>query len=166
MGNCGGYQILGRRIDDPYGVEWTGGVEGLGLLPTETTFDAQKLTVQREGTVMGRTGLLDRADALLVRGYEIRMGRVLGESRPALDLGEDREGCVSEDGWVLGTSVHGLFANAAFRRAVLEALAERKGLSLPAEQPVAPDPFNLLANALEHCLDLEKLDRIIGVARQ
>ena len=166
LGICGGYQILGRRIDDPTGVEWAGSVEGLGLLPTETLFDAKKLTVQREGRVIARSGLLARAGGLSVRGYEIRMGRVRDEDRPALELNEHLEGCVSEDGWVLGTSVHGLLANGDFRRAVLETLAERKGVSLPPKQPSSPDPFDLLADRLERCLELEKLDRIIGIGEQ
>ncbi len=163
LGICGGYQILGRRIDDPSCVEWPGNEEGLGLLPTETVFDAKKLTVQREGRVVGRTGLLAQAGDLCVRGYEIRMGRVHGETSPALDLGDHFDGCVSEDGWVMGTSVHGLLANQPFRRALLEAIARRKGVVLHPTEPDPSDPFEVLADALEQCLEVEKLDRIIGV---
>jgi len=163
LGICGGYQILGRRIDDPSGVEWSGTVDGLGLLPTETVFEAKKLTVQREGMVIGRSGLLTEAGGLSVRGYEIRMGLVHGEANAALDLGDHFDGCVSEDGWVMGTSVHGLFANQPFRRALLQAVACRKGVVLHPPEPDPPDQFELLADALEQCLDVEKLDRIIGV---
>jgi adenosylcobyric acid synthase len=132
-------------------------------LPTETVFNVEKLTVQRTGRIIGHSGLLGRADGLPVRGYEIRMGRVRGEACPALDLHDHTDGCVSEDGWVFGTSVHGLFANRSFRRAVLEQLAERKGVSLPLPAASSPDPFELLADALERCLDLQELDGIIGV---
>lgn len=163
LGICGGYQILGQRIDDPIGVECAGSVEGLGLLPTQTLFETEKLTVQREGRVIARSGLLGGAGGLPVRGYEIRMGRIQDEDCPVFALNEHLEGCVSEDGWVLGTSMHGLLANRDFRRAVLEALARRKGVSLLPEQSRSPDPFDVLADALERCLELEKLDRIIGI---
>lgn len=163
LGICGGYQILGQRIDDTIGVECAGSTEGLGLLPTQTLFETAKLTVQREGRVIARSGLLGCAGGLPVRGYEIRMGRIQDEDRPVFALNEHLEGCVSEDGWVLGTSMHGLLANRNFRRAVLEALARRKAVSLLPEQSCSRDPFDVLADALERCLELEKLDRIIGI---
>ncbi|MBO0684691.1 MAG: cobyric acid synthase, partial [Candidatus Dormibacteraeota bacterium] len=164
LGICGGYQMLGRRIEDPLGLEPAGGGEGLGLLPTAVCFDRTKLTVQRRGVVVGRAGLLARAGGTEVRGYEIRMGRVSGEERPALDLGDRLDGCVSEDGWVMGTSVHGLLGNRGFRRSLLEVLAERRGIRLPPPGPEPPDPFEALADALEGSLDVPRLDRIIGLA--
>jgi adenosylcobyric acid synthase len=163
LGICGGYQMLGARIDDEGGVEAApGSVPGLGLLPTSTRFDDAKVTVRRQGAGLGGPGLLARTAGVPVRGYEIRMGRLAGEERPVLDLGDRLEGCASEDGWVVGTSVHGLLANRGFRRAVLEALAARKGVALPPPGPEPPDPFELLADALEESLDVAALDRIIG----
>ncbi|MBO0684629.1 MAG: cobyric acid synthase [Candidatus Dormibacteraeota bacterium] len=164
LGICGGYQMLGRRIDDPLGMEPAGSGEGLGLLPTGVCFDRTKVTVERRARVVGHPGLLARVGGTEVRGYEIRMGRISGEERPALDLGDRLDGCVSEDGWVVGTSVHGLLGNRAFRRAVLEALAERRGVPLPPPGPEPPDPFDTLADALEDSLDIPRLDHIIGLA--
>jgi adenosylcobyric acid synthase len=163
LGVCGGYQMLGRRIEDPLGLEPAGSAEGLGLLPITTCFDATKLTVQRRGAALGRPGLLARAAGIEVRGYEIRMGRIGGEERPAVDLGDRLEGCVSDDGWVVGTSVHGLLGNRAFRRAVLESLAERVGMALPPPGLEPPDPLDLVADALERALDLDTLERIVGL---
>ncbi|GAC1339738.1 MAG: cobyric acid synthase [Candidatus Dormibacteria bacterium] len=164
LGICGGYQMLGECIDDPEGFESRGGAAGLAMLPTTTRFDSTKLTIQRRGHVVGRAGLMSRADRLDVHGYEIRMGRVSGEVQHFLDLGDRHDGCVSDDGWVAGTSVHGMFANHGFRRAVLEALAERKGGALPPREPEPPDPFETLADAIERSLNVGELDRIIGLA--
>jgi adenosylcobyric acid synthase len=163
LGICGGYQILGREIRDPEGVESPTGAPGLGLLPTVTTFEPTKLTVRRQGRALASEGLLACAGGVEVGGYEIRMGRVSGATRPALDLEGSPEGAVSEDGWTVGTSVHGLLAGRAFRRALLEALARRRGVTLPPPAPEPPDPFDRLADCLERSLDVAALDRIVGL---
>jgi adenosylcobyric acid synthase len=164
LGICGGYQMLGREIHDPEGVESATGAAGLGLLPTVTTFEPEKITAQREGTVRSSAGLLGCAEGIPVSGYEIRMGSVSGSLRPALDLAGSAEGAVSEDGWTVGTSVHGLLTGRAFRRAVLEALARRKGMALPPGLEEEPeDPLDRLADCLEESLDMVALDRIVGL---
>ena len=165
LGICGGYQMLGREIRDPGRVESSTGAEGLGLLPVVTTFEAVKVTSRRQGRVIGRTGLLGCANGLPVSGYEIHMGRVSGEAPAALDLDGVPEGVVSGDGWTVGSSLHGLLTERAFRRAVLEALARRKGVELPAAAPDPPDPFERMADCLEECLDVPALDRIVGLGR-
>jgi adenosylcobyric acid synthase len=164
LGICGGYQMLGRRIEDPDGVESGGAADGLALLPASTRFATPKVTVQRRARVRPGPGLLARAAGVEVRGYEIHAGRVHGEERPPFDLGERREGCTSEDGWVVGTSMHGVLADSRLRRAILEALAERKGARLPPAEPEPRDPFEVLADALETSLDVGRLDRVIGLA--
>jgi adenosylcobyric acid synthase len=163
LGICGGYQILGREIRDPERLESPVDAPGLGLLPTVTVFEPGKITRLGQGRVRGGPGLLSQADGVPVSGYEIRMGRVGGAVRPALELGGGPEGAVSEDGWVVGTSVHGLLAGRAFRRALLEALAARRGIVLPAPGPEPPDPFDRLADCLQASLDILALDRIIGL---
>jgi adenosylcobyric acid synthase len=164
LGICGGYQMLGGEIRDPDGVESSVGARGLGLLPTETTFAPSKLTVRRLGRALTRPGLLSLMDGIEVTGYEIRAGRVDGEVRPVLKLDDRTDGCTSDDGWVVGTSVHGLLANRGFRRAILEALAARKGVRLPPPGAEPPDPFDALADCLESRLDMERLDALVGLA--
>src|SRR5205814_2131537 len=94
----------------------------------------------------------------------IHMGRVAGAADPVLEIGGRREGCRSADGWVVGTSVHGLLAAPALRRGLVEALAARRGAVLPPPAPPAPDPYDRLADALEACLDVPLLDRLVFAA--
>ena len=156
LGLCGGYQMLGRRIHDPEGVEGRAGThEGLGLLDVETVLGADKTTVAAAGTHLS-TGLP-------VEGYEIHLGRTTGPdaARPVLDLGGRLDGARSPDGTVEGTYLHGLFAADDFRRAYLAWLgAEGSGYSYEARVEAALDA---LADHLEMHLDHA---RIFAIAAQ
>jgi adenosylcobyric acid synthase len=114
LGLCGGYQMLGRSVADPQGVEGSvGSVPGLGLLDVETVLTPEKTT----RAVSGR----DVATGERVEGYEIHLGVTTGPDtvRPMLDLGGRLDGARSVDGRVSGTYVHGLFAANGLRRAFL-----------------------------------------------
>ncbi|MHB1526474.1 MAG: cobyric acid synthase [Candidatus Dormibacteria bacterium] len=164
VGVCGGYQMLGRTISDPLEVEQAGEMPGLDLLPASTTFEPEKVTQRRVGVALPGPGMMAGVAGVLVTGYEIRMGRVLTQGQPALELAGEPEGCLSEDGWVLGTSLHGLFLNADLRRAILRSLAARKGACLPEVEAGDGDPFDLLADALAASLNLAALDAIVWKA--
>jgi adenosylcobyric acid synthase len=130
LGICGGYQLLGERIEDEV-ESGRGAVTGLGLLPVTTTFDPQKLLRLRRG----------QCDWLgtPVGGYEIRHGRVRleGTAVPLLtaDDGEP-EGC--RNGCVIGFSWHGALEHDEFRRALLGWVADVRGLKfLPGQAPFA-----------------------------
>jgi adenosylcobyric acid synthase len=167
VGVCGGYQMLGQSITDPAGVEGEGAVPGLNLLPASTIFGPEKITQRRAGVALRGPGMLALADGAEVSGYEIRMGRVEGRGRPVLQFDGVTEGCLSDDGWVLGTSVHGAFLNPGFRRAILRSLAARKGMELPGADAPEDDPFDRLADALGAALDQPALDAIIwGTAKE
>ena len=121
MGLCGGYQMLGRGIDDPQGVEGpAGAAPGLGHLDVDTVLAGNK-TLTR---VTARACMFD-AD---ITGYEIHMGQTRGSdcARPVLDIGGRLDGAMSPDGLVMGTYVHGVFADDGFRRAFLADLAARR----------------------------------------
>ena len=114
LGVCGGYQMLGRRVRDPEGVDGpAGAADGLGLLNVETTMAGEK-TVRR---TQGRCAL----SAAPVSGYEIHMGETNGPDlvRPMLHLDTGDEGARDESGRVEGTCLHGLFGNDAWRRSWL-----------------------------------------------
>ena len=122
MGLCGGYQMLGTDIADPDGVEGpTGRAPGLGHLAVETVLAGDKtLTlVAAQSSSFGTP----------VRGYEIHMGQTSGAdcARPMLQIGDRLDGAISPDGQVMGSYVHGIFADDAFRRAFLDDLAARRG---------------------------------------
>jgi adenosylcobyric acid synthase len=117
LGICGGFQMLGRTISDPDGIEGPPRtVEGLGLLDAVTVLTAGKALRRVSGSALGAP----------FGGYEMHMGRTEGEalSRPFLQLGEGRpDGAVSANGLVAGCYVHGLFASDPFRAAWLAAFA-------------------------------------------
>lgn len=162
MGICGGYQMLGTSIADPLGFEFQGEARGLGLLPVVTTFQAHKVTRRCEATARGGPGLARNLEGVRLTGYEIHMGIAQVHGQPMLIRDNRPEGSISEDGLVVGTNVHGLFANGAFRRALLGALGTLRGVSLSARRPVLSDPFDRLADALEAALDMAALDAVVG----
>ncbi len=129
LGICGGYQMLGGRIID--GVESAEAeILGLGLLPVETFFEEEKVLARPEGRA---PGFADTS----VSGYEIHHGivrRCGGE--PLFEAGDDTEGCVR--GTTLGTTWHGVLESDGFRRALLQWVAEERGLDWrPGEESFA-----------------------------
>jgi adenosylcobyric acid synthase len=160
-GVCGGYQMLGRVIRDPEGVESSvAEVAGLGLLPVETTFLREKATYQARARVVDGPGWLGAAAGQPADGYEIHMGRSHG-ARPWLEItrrnGEIVEdGAVSADGRVWGCYLHGLFAGAGLRRAWLASLGQQ-----PVEVRPAGDSLDRLADVVEGALDMRRLETII-----
>ncbi|EQB04866.1 cobyric acid synthase [Sphingobium sp. HDIP04] len=152
LGICGGYQMLGRRIDDPDGMEGPpGGVEGLGLLDVETRLTSAKTLERTGGTAFGQP----------FSGYEMHVGRTDGPdcSRPfALLEGGRRDGASSRDGMVMGTYVHGLFASTALRAALLARLGHEA--TSGDYQASVDDALDQIAMQLEDHVDMDGLIRI------
>jgi adenosylcobyric acid synthase len=114
LGICGGFQMLGERVEDPFGVEGrAGGDDALGLLSMETVLTREKRLEQVSGHCVF-------ADAP-VTGYEIHMGVSSGAAmaHPAFVIGGRAEGALSADGQVLGTYLHGLFDHPDAGKALL-----------------------------------------------
>ncbi len=151
LGLCGGYQMLGRRIADPEGIEGPAGeMAGLGLLDVTTILIGPKKLVH----VTGRSAISDAPFS----GYEMHIGRTEGPdcARPLLTLEDGRsEGAVSANGLVAGAYVHGLFGDDAQSRDWLERLGG-SGSNLVYEAAVE-DALDGLAAHLERCLDLNRL---------
>jgi adenosylcobyric acid synthase len=151
LGLCGGYQMLGRSIADPQGIEGPpGSAEGLGLIDVTTELAGDKSLV----AVNGRT----IADDVAVAGYEMHIGRTIGAGtqRPLLRLDDGRvDGAVSADGRVSGTYLHGFFAGDAQRAAWLTRLGmPASSLSYDA---LVEETLDALAAHLEAHLDIDKL---------
>jgi adenosylcobyric acid synthase len=134
VGICGGYQMLGREIMDPKGLERGGVSNGLGFLDMTTELEAPKICRQ-----VRAASLLHGLELHVpVHGYEIHMGRTSrGNVHSCFQIvasdirrggAKDSEGAAREDGRVWGTSIHGLFDQAVFRRGWLNRVRDRKGL--------------------------------------
>ena len=151
LGLCGGYQMLGRSISDPDGIEGPpGSAEGLGLIDITTELAGDKSLV----AVKGRT----IADDVAVDGYEMHIGRTIGAGiqRPLVQLDDGRlDGAVSADGRVSGTYLHGFFAGDAQRAAWLARLGSPA--SSLAYDELVEQTLDALAAHLEAHLDVEKL---------
>lgn len=152
VGLCGGYQMLGRTVADPDGLEGPAGTSpGLGLLDIATTLAAPKVTRATRGT-----STLFGGAALPVEGYRIHMGRTQGAdcARPVVELDTGPDGAVSASGRVIGTYVHGLFASDPFRAAFLAAHGRAASLAYEAEVDRVLDA---LADHLATSLDVDGL---------
>jgi adenosylcobyric acid synthase len=158
VGLCGGYQMLGRRVSDPDGLEGAAGqAPGLGLLDVTTTLEREKTLRLAEG--------IDAVSGEAVRGYEIHLGRTAGAdtARPAVTLGGGRpDGARSADGRVIGSYLHGLFAADGFRRAFLAGLRPGRNAGGAYEAGVEA-ALDGLAQHLETHLDL---DRLLAIAQR
>jgi len=156
LGLCAGYQMLGRRIADPAGIEGTAGeAQGLGLLEVDTLLTAEK-------TLEPVTGVELRSGAA-VAGYEMHVGRTDGPGarRPMLRLGRRLDGAVSADGRIMGCHVHGIFAGDGFRRDFLERLGGKADAALAYEARVE----SALEALADHCEAHLDVARILEIAR-
>jgi adenosylcobyric acid synthase len=154
LGLCGGFQMLGRVVADPNGIEGPPGeAPGLGLLDLETTLSARKVLVERRGREI--------ASGEEIQGYEMHMGRTAGPAlaRPMLDLAGRPDGAVSADGRIMGCYLHGLLAADGFRHAFLARLKAREPSGGRFEQQVDAT-LEALADHLEASVDLDRLLRL------
>jgi adenosylcobyric acid synthase len=155
LGLCGGYQMLGRTVADPQGIEGPSGeVAGLGLLNVETVLSAHKRLEPISGTTDG---------GVPFSGYEMHMGVTAGAdcARPFARLDDGApEGAVSTDGRVFGTYIHALFADDRQRAAWLARLSA--GTASVAYDDLIEQTLDRLAAHLAAHLDL---DRLLSLAR-
>jgi adenosylcobyric acid synthase len=151
LGLCGGYQMLGRRIADPDGIEGpAGAVAGLGLLDVETVLTSDKRLEPAQGEALGAP----------FRGYEMHMGVTTGPdcARPFAKLADGAaDGAISADGRIAGTYVHGLFADDHQRSAWLIRLGA--GPSAVAHDALVETTLDRLAAHVAAHLDLDRLLR-------
>jgi adenosylcobyric acid synthase len=155
LGICGGYQMLGRAIDDSAGIEGPPGkAAGLRLLEVETVLTGEKKLEPARGIT---------SDGVPFSGYEMHMGKTTGAdcARPFAQRADGSpEGAVSADGRVMGTYIHGLFADDAQRARWLALLAA--GPSALSYEPLLEDTLDRLA---AHLATHVNLDRLMALAR-
>jgi adenosylcobyric acid synthase len=154
IGLCGGYQMLGRTVADPNGVEGPAGTaQGLGLLDVETVLTSEKTLTHAKGTT---------SDGMPFSGYEMHMGATQGPdcARPFATIDGAPEGAVSTNGRVIGTYVHGLFADDRQRSAWLQRLGAD-----PANVAYEELVESTLDRLAKHLTTFVDLDRLLSLAR-
>ncbi|WP_315069973.1 cobyric acid synthase [uncultured Clostridium sp.] len=155
IGVCGGYQMLGLTLKDPYGVEEGGEVSGLGLLETDTIFEKEKTRTRITGTLSEVDGIFYKLSGVEFEGYEIHMGITMS----------DKNIVNSEN--IYGTYIHGIFDKDIIAKTIVEALLKKKGLS--ADNIKAFDmksykesQYDILADEMRKALDMNYIYKIIS----
>lgn len=176
VGVCGGFQMLGKDIVDPHGMERAGTRQALGLLPVRTIMAPDKATIPARG-VLDRSLLFGQpTDCCEVHGYEIHLGTTeyLDAAAPFASIVRNgngtlklADGCVSKDQRIFGTYLHGIFDEDGFRHAFLR--ASRAALQMPAPVELIAwserrrQQLNLLADAFGNALDLGAVFGMVGL---
>jgi adenosylcobyric acid synthase len=155
LGICGGYQMLGRSIADPHGIEGPPSkVEGLGLFEVDTILEGDKVLIEVTGETIG--------SGVPFKGYEMHVGRTTGALQPLLKLASGQvDGAVSADGRVAGCYIHGLLADDRQRQHWLGRIGgQASAYTYEADVDATLD---LLADHLEKHIDC---DRLLELARE
>lgn len=160
MGICGGYQMLGNLVSDPYGVEEGGTEEGLGLIPMTTELEREKTTERVSGITY---------NFIQVSGYEIHAGKShFTRKHKALIMGQNglKTGFINEKKKVAGTYMHGFFDTAAVADTLVHELAVHKGVNIAThfernQQEETLSELDRLADMMEENLDMDLIDTII-----
>jgi adenosylcobyric acid synthase len=161
VGVCGGFQILGREIADPFGIESAGrSLQGLGLLPVDTVLEEEKTLVRVKAQHLPSGHPL--------QGYEIHHGRTAGRGLQPVVRREDGEmiGIGGDQEGIWGTYLHGLFDADAFRRWFIDRLRARRGLPVDGRIRAV---YNLeaaldrLAEVVRRSLKMDMIYRLLGL---
>ena len=170
IGICGGYQMLGKTINDPSKVESRESrVDGLGLLDIETSFGQVKTTTQIKARVVANKGLFEGLKGIEITGYEIHMGQTSSQNyAPVLQVVETPQGkadyfdgAVSDDCLIFGSYIHGLFHNVNFTQALLNRLRQLRGLPIATGIPTNKDrQYDELAGIVRQNLDMRQVYKI------
>lgn len=160
IGICGGYQMLGRTLSDPFGTEGGGTIRGLGLLPLDTVFQDDKRLTETSGTITQNSFLGGALNSARVEGYEIHTGKTSSAQNSQNRLFNATE-------LVFGTYLHGLFDSGEVTERLAAALSKRKGFSYEPQTAVSHEEyqnhqFDLLADAVQNALNMDALRKIIG----
>lgn len=171
FGICGGYQMLGNRISDFAGVEEGGMLRGIELLPIETNLKQEKVRKQRKGKLQDIEGLLSVLNGKNVSGYEIHMGETFCVGKENSSQREADGQIILSNGNVYGTYLHGIFDEAGIAAAVVEKLAEKKGLKcetggLLSYPQFKETQYEKLAATLREYLDMDAIYGMLTEARR
>lgn len=174
FGICGGYQMLGDTLSDPYHVEAGGKIRGMGLLPMDTVFASKKTRTRVTGQFLPMPGTFAALSGVSLEGYEIHMGESVRKegTLPATKLmvsGNQPEETKTEGAFhenVCGTYVHGVFDKEEVVEALIRILGERKGIDVSSMTGIdfaafKETQYNILAAELRKHLDMKKIYSIL-----
>ncbi len=170
FGICGGFQMLGKTLSDPEGVEDGGFLRGIGLLDTETVFLPQKCRARMNGRICAVDGILKSLSGQAVNGYEIHMGKTAGmnDAIPftVLENGET-DGYRNAEGTVFGTYLHGIFDSPEMVQRLVQAFLEKKGMDTAEMetldlQSYKEKQYNKLADLLRENVDMKRIYEILN----
>ena len=161
IGICGGFQLLGKEMHDPDGVEHGGTMRGLGLLDTKTVFKEAKTRTRINGHIAEEHNIYG-LENLSVEGYEIHMGVTenLGEAIPMITLEDGRtDAYMTKNGRIWGSYLHGIFDNEDLVFALVQDIMKEKGIN-PAENHLSiaeykEIQYNKLADLIRNSLDMD-----------
>jgi adenosylcobyric acid synthase len=176
IGVCGGYQMLGRKIYDPYCVESDHKeIDGIGLLNIETTFEKTKVTSQVEASVIRDRcsfTVTDNSHSSRLKGYEIHMGTSKGDiglfkisriSHRGSRITDIMDGSINNNCW--GTYLHGIFENDPFRRGIINNARKKKNLpplnSTVRYSEVKDRAIDNLAYIVQENIDMDFIKRLV-----
>lgn len=179
LGICGGYQMLGKTLEDPLGIETDLKVmEGLGLLDVTTVFEEKKVTTRVEAKVCNEElNCINNDKAIPLYGYEIHMGKTtIGEhSKPLFIINkknnetvEYTDGAVNEAGNVMGTYIHGVFDGVNFREFIVNKLRDKKGIEPKKSvvyESLRDKELDKLADIVRNSLDMNKIYEIMNLKK-
>jgi adenosylcobyric acid synthase len=178
VGICGGFQILGKEILDPHGMERAGIEQALNLLPVRTIMALDKITVPARGTLASSALFGQPIDPCEVGGYEIHLGTTeyLDGAAPFARIARQNngmqalhDGCASIDGRICGTYLHGIFDGDDFRHAFLRAARAALQMGAPAGlvawSELRRQQLDLLADAFAGALDLDAVFAMLDLPR-
>jgi len=179
FGICGGYQMLGHLLKDPYSVENGKEIKGMGLLSMETTFSKEKIRTRVKGTFTELKGALKTLSHMEIEGYEIHMGvtnlleaknrltniwidKEINKSDIEVELLED--GCYEQN--VYGSYVHGIFDKEGIINGIIKGIANEKGLDFESVKSIdysqfKEEQYDILASAMRKYMNMEEIYRIL-----
>lgn len=165
IGICGGFQMLGEKIKDPYGIESEiKEIPGLGLLELETVMEKEKNTTQYEGKLSNCTGLLEGLEGEEIKGYEIHQGVTFGNENKVND--EDRIVTVIKGENIFATYLHGIFENEKITRNILNKVRAKKGIELQMKgitfDEYREQQLDKLEKIFRENVDIDKIYEILG----
>ncbi|MEA5082625.1 MAG: cobyric acid synthase [Lachnospiraceae bacterium] len=173
FGICGGFQMLGEELSDPFCVESGGNMRGICLLPTRTVFLKEKIRTRVTGVVGKIHGEFSELSGLNFEGYEIHMGETEVFDTPTFSSIKDGKNEKNDGaccGNVFGTYVHGIFDTGSFAEGLIGIICKKKGIDIGELEKFdieeyKESQYNLLADTIRNNIDMKKIYEILGMLK-